>query len=71
MNDTTGLKRVLYFPLTKMLIGILIVVGTVALVQSAGTFFFNKLAIQEESKNVITAIIVSLAALCSYVLLKN
>ncbi|MES1217061.1 MAG: type II CAAX endopeptidase family protein [Bacteroidota bacterium] len=66
MYNQTTLQKILYFPLTKIVIGILVVGSSVALLQWLCQFLPG---ITEDIKNIITSFAVSTAALISYILL--
>jgi uncharacterized protein len=63
------LKKIIHFPLTKIIIGILVVAGSVALVEWAGRSLLDKIQMRDDFENIIIGIIEVLIALLSYVLL--
>lgn len=69
MNNQTTLQKIIYFPLTKMIVGILVVVGCVALCEWARNLFPNNSPLSIETKNFIIAILESEIALLSYIFL--
>ena len=69
MENQTTLQRIIYFPITKIIIGILVVAGSVALIELAGRPLLSRLQIPGESANVIIAIAEASFALFSYILL--
>jgi uncharacterized protein len=69
MNKPATLQKIADFFLTKIIIGILVVVGCVALVESAGRSLLDKTQLSGEFKNTIVGITQAALALLSYVLL--
>jgi uncharacterized protein len=63
------LKQIIHFPLTKIIIGILVVGGSVALGEWASKLLLNKTQLSDDFKNLVTGIIDAFMALLSYVLL--
>jgi len=63
------LKNIIYFPLTKIILSVLVVAGSVALGEWISRSLLDKIQIQDDFKNLITAIIDVLMALLSYILL--
>ncbi len=69
MNNQTTLQKIIYFPLTKMVFGILVVGGSVALTEWAGQAIQSNIEMNDESRNVIVGATESFMALLSYILL--
>jgi membrane protease YdiL (CAAX protease family) len=69
MGDQTSLKRILHFTITKMIIPSAIVVGSVALMESAGRSLIDRTQLSTDLKNIIIAIAESLFAVTCYVVL--
>jgi len=69
MNSQTFLQKIFSFFLTKIIIGIIIVVGSVALAEWAGRLFLDRTQSSDELKNAIIGISDAAIALLSYVLL--
>ncbi|MEP7106402.1 MAG: CPBP family intramembrane glutamic endopeptidase [Ferruginibacter sp.] len=69
MVHQTALYKILYSFLTRIIIGILVVGGSVVLVEIAGRYLINKTQITEELENAIVGISDAGIALFSYVLL--
>src|SRR5882672_473834 len=69
MNNELTVKKIIHFPLTKILIGIAAVVGSVALVEVLRSILFDKLPLTYELKNGIAGITEAGLALLSYILL--
>ena len=63
------LIKILEFPVTKIIIGIIVVAGSVVLVEWGGRLLLNPTSLSDEVKNLIIAITESFLALFSYVLL--
>jgi len=66
MKDQTALSKFLSFFLTKIIIGIAVVGGLVALVEWSGRSLLDKTQLTGDSKDVIAAITESVIALLSY-----
>jgi len=66
MKDQTALSKFLSFFLTKIIIGIAVVGGLVALVEWSGRSLLDKTQLTGDSKDVIVAITESVIALLSY-----
>lgn len=69
MGDQTPLKRILHFTITKMIIGSVIVIGSVALIESAGRSLIDRTTLSTDSKNIIIAIIESMLAVACYIVI--
>jgi len=69
MNYKTTTQKIVFFFLTKIVIGILVVVGSVALVENAGRSLLDKVQLTGELQNAIIGITQSAIGLISYVLL--
>ena len=69
MNNYTGVQKVLYFFLTKIVIGIALVVSAVVLMEQVGRFLLDKTPLTENSKDIIVAVSDAAIALLLYVLL--
>lgn len=63
------MKKFIHFPLTKIILGIVIVGGCVALGQMGSKALLNYLSVAPRTKNLITGIVASLLAIYSYILL--
>ena len=59
MSETnlTTLKKIIHFPVIKMLIGIATVAGSVALIEWAGRSLLDKTRFSDELKNLVVAIV--------------
>jgi hypothetical protein len=66
MKDQTALSKFLSFFLTKIIIGIAVVGGLVALVEWSGRSLLDKTQLTGDSKDVIVGITESVIALLSY-----
>jgi membrane protease YdiL (CAAX protease family) len=69
MNTQTGLQKVLHFFLTKIIVGIIVIAGSVFLVEWLGNLLPSKTALAENSKNIFIAISDAAIAVISYVFL--
>ncbi len=69
MTDKTALSKLLSFFLVKIIIGIAIVAGSVALSEWLSRLLLDKTQLTDDSKNIIIAIADVLAALLSYIFL--
>jgi len=69
MNGQTTVQKVFHFFLTKIIIGIGVVGGVVALVENSGRPLIDKIPISADLKNVIIGIAAAVLALLSYILL--
>ena len=70
MNNQITLKKIIHFPLTKIIIGILVVGGSVAVFgEWTSRALLDKTQLTNELKNVIVGIIGVSVALLSYILL--
>jgi uncharacterized protein len=69
MNNHSTLKKILHFPLTKIIIGSVVVGGAVALGETVSRFLLGKTQLSNELINLMVAIVDVLMALMSYVLL--
>src|SRR6266542_1742372 len=70
MNNQITLKNIIHFPLTKIIIGILVVGGSVAVLgEWISRALLDKTQLTNELKNVIVGIIGVSVALLSYILL--
>jgi len=69
METQTALQKTLHFFLTKILIGIVLVVGLIAFVEWAGRLLLDATQLTPESKNIIIAIFDSAIALSGYIFL--
>jgi uncharacterized protein len=69
MNNQTVLQKIFYFFLTRMIIGILVVGGSVALIENIGRYFLDLTQLPGELKNSLIGITDAFIALISYVLL--
>ena len=70
MNNQITLKKIIHFPLTKIIIGILVVGGSVAVLgEWISRSLLDKTQLTNELKNVIVGIIGVSVALLSYILL--
>jgi len=69
MDNQTTLQKIIYFPLTKMVVGILVVAGCVALCEWSRNLFPNNSPLTIETKNFIIGIIESEIAVLSYIFL--
>ncbi|MEP7372489.1 MAG: CPBP family intramembrane glutamic endopeptidase [Chitinophagaceae bacterium] len=69
MNKQTAIPKALHFFLTKIIIGIAVVGGSVALTEWSGRLLLDKTQLTDNSKNVIIAISDAAIALLSYILL--
>lgn len=69
MNNQTALQKTLNFFVTKIFIGIVVVGGSVALVEFTGRFLLNKTQLPFELKNGIIGITEVIIALLVYILL--
>src|SRR5262249_33713257 len=68
-SDQPVLEKIMQFPLTKILIGILVVAGSVALVEWIRRSLLDRTNLTDNEKNFIVAVTESLLALLSYILL--
>jgi uncharacterized protein len=69
MNNQTTLKKIIYFPLSRIVIGIAVIVGSVALCEWARKLFPDKFQQANDFENGIIGIAEVCMALLSYVLL--
>lgn len=69
MSDQTVLKKIIHFQLTKIIVGVLVIAGSVALVEWARKFLPAQSETASEFQNVMVGIIESLLAVLSYILL--
>jgi len=69
MNSQMTLKKIIHFPLTKIVIGIAVVGGSVALGELVSKSLLDKIQMPDELKNGITGIMDVSMALLSYILL--
>jgi membrane protease YdiL (CAAX protease family) len=69
MNKQTTLQKVLHFFLTKIVIGILVIGGSVAFVEWFGRLILNYTSLTDNSKNALIAITDVAVAICAYVFL--
>jgi CAAX protease family protein len=68
-NQSITVKKIIHFPITKIIVGILVVAGSVALGEWISKLLLDKIQIQGDFKNLIIAIVDAFTALLSYVLL--
>ena len=69
MVNHMTLKKFIHFPLTKMIIGIVVVGGSVGLTEWMRTLLAEKIPVSEEIKNLVIGVIEAFLALLSYILL--
>ena len=69
MNKQTTLSKILSFFLTKIIVGIAVVAGAVALTEWAGRLLLEMTQLNDDAKNVIIAISDAAIALLSYIFL--
>jgi membrane protease YdiL (CAAX protease family) len=69
MSKQTALKKALYFFITKIIIGIGVIGASVALIEWLRTSLLDKTSLTDNTKNIITAIVDSVAAVSAYILL--
>ena len=69
MDNKPALQKILYFFLTKIVIGILVIGGSVALVENAGRALLEKIQITGDLQNAMVGIADGAIALLSYILL--
>jgi membrane protease YdiL (CAAX protease family) len=69
MTNQTTLQKILRFFLTKIIIGVMVVAGSVALIEWLGRLLLDKTQLSDDLKNLIIGIIESFVALLSYILL--
>ncbi len=69
MNQQTALPGILSFFLTRIIIGIAVVVGSVAFIEWSGRLLLDKTQLTDNSKNSIIAFADAAIALFSYILL--
>ncbi|MEP7145009.1 MAG: CPBP family intramembrane glutamic endopeptidase [Ferruginibacter sp.] len=69
MDNQTTLQKIMHFFLTRIILGILVVGGSVALVENAGRYFVDKTLFPAELKDAIIGIADVAIALISYILL--
>src|ERR1022692_268853 len=69
MNNQTTLKKIIYFPLTRIIIGIAVIVGSVALCEWARKLFPDKFQQANDFESGIIGIAEVFMALLSYILL--
>jgi uncharacterized protein len=69
MTNQTALQKISNFFITKIIIGIIVVGGSVALTEWSGRSLLNKTPLTDDVKNIIIAITESIIALMSYILL--
>jgi len=69
MKTGSGLSKFLSFFLTKIIVGVSLMVGAVALVEWSGRSLLAKTQLSESSRNIIVAIVESAIALLTYVFL--
>jgi CAAX protease family protein len=69
MANQTILQKVLHFFLTKIIIGIAVIGGSVAVIQWVGSSLLDKTSITDNIKNIIQAISNSAIALIAYIFL--
>jgi len=69
MNNQTNFQKILYFFLTKIILGVVTVAALVAMVEIGGRFLLDKTSAAEDLKNIIIAITESVVALTAYVIL--
>jgi len=65
-TNLTTLKKIIHFPVIKMLIGIATVAGSVALIEWAGRSLLDKTRFSDELKNLVLAIVESVVAAYVY-----
>jgi membrane protease YdiL (CAAX protease family) len=68
-TNITVFKKIIQFPITKMIIGFLVIGGCVALVEWEGRSLLNQTQLSDDLKNFIVGLTEALLALLSYILL--
>lgn len=69
MDNPTSLQKLSHFFLTKIIVGIIVVGGLVALTEWSGRLLLDKSQLTAEIKNIIIAILDSAVALIAYIFL--
>jgi uncharacterized protein len=69
MDKQIPLQKVLYFFLTKIIIGIAVIVSLVALTEWLRTLLLDKTSLTDDTKNIIVAVAESVLAVCGYIFL--
>ncbi len=69
MNEKSICKKILYFPLTKIIIGLIICVVFISVGQSLIRKLLTPIALGKDTKDLITGIIVAVLAIFSYIIL--
>ena len=69
MSNQNALQKILHFFLTKIIIGIVVVAGSVAFTEWLGRLILDRISINSEIKNFIVGIAEAGIALLSYILL--
>ena len=69
MQERNTGQKILYFPLTKILIGIIVLVGFVMLGQVGATKIFENVPLEKGSKNLISGILTAVLSIVTYTLL--
>ncbi len=69
MNNQTTLQKVFHFFLTKMVVGIAVIIGLVALVESFRSFLLDKTNLPVDIKAIITSILEAAITVAAYIVL--
>ncbi len=69
MNNSNTFQKIIYFPLTKIILGLLIVGIAITIGQIGSTALLNKTGFSKEIVNVITGIVTAALALITYIFL--
>ncbi len=69
MNDKNTGQKVLHFPLTKIIIGLIVVAGIVSLGQTFTRELLNQTGLERDFKRLLTGIVVALLSIIAYVYL--
>jgi membrane protease YdiL (CAAX protease family) len=68
MNNQTTLQKIIYFPLTRAIIGVAMVVGSVLLCEQLRKYFTDQTQLSTDLRDLIIAIMESLLAVIIYIL---
>ncbi|MES2780791.1 MAG: CPBP family glutamic-type intramembrane protease [Bacteroidota bacterium] len=66
MNIKKSLQKVFYFPLTKIVIGLIVLLGVVSLGQWLTRTLLDNLTLEKESRNLIVGIVTAVLSILSY-----